>query len=270
MSAEKAATAAPELLVKSADGIVTLTLNRPDVLNSLTLEMISGLLKALKDAERDKAARCVVITAAGRAFCAGADLGDLQERQAKAPFSLGDELRRRFNPLIRQIRNMEKPVIGAVNGLAAGAGASLILSADLKVCAESAKFINAFVKVGLVPDSGMTYFMPRFMGLSLALEHAWTAKPITAQQALHFGWVNRVVPALELAAATAEMANEMRKAPPLAVALTKRAINRAFENTFEGQMEYEAQLQEILGKTKDHAEGVAAFLEKRQAKFRGE
>ena len=264
------ATKAPELLIEKADGILTLTLNRPEVLNSLTMNMMGGLTKALKDAAKDKAVRCVILTAAGRAFCAGADLGDLRKRQEAKSFSLGDELRDHFNPLILQIRTMEKPVIGAVNGLAAGAGASLILSCDLKVCADSAKFINAFSRVGLVPDSGITWFMPRFLGYSRALEHAWLAKPITAAQAEACGWVNKVVPAAEVMAAAKALAAELAQQAPLSVALTKRAINRALENSFEGQMEYEAQLQEILGKTRDHDEGVKAFLEKRQPVFKGE
>jgi 2-(1,2-epoxy-1,2-dihydrophenyl)acetyl-CoA isomerase len=263
-------TAATELLTESKDGVVTLTLNRPDVLNSLTMNMMRGLTKALRDAEKDKAVRVVILTAAGRAFCAGADLGDLRKRQEAQAFSLGDELRDHFNPLILQIRKMEKPVVGAVNGLAAGAGASLILSCDIKVCADSAKFINAFSKVGLVPDSGMTYFLPRFMGYSRALEHAWLAKPITAEEALDCGWVNKLVPAEQVLAAAQAFAAELKAMPPMALALTKRAINRAFENGFETQMEYEAQLQEILGKTKDHAEGVKAFLEKRSPVFTGE
>lgn len=265
-----AATAAAELLSQEKDGVLTLTLNRPDVLNALTMGMLKTLNESLKKAEKDGNIRCVVLTAAGRAFCAGADLGDLRQRQKVQAFSLGDELRRHFNPLIMQIRRMEKPVVGAVNGLAAGAGASLILSCDVKLCAEKATFINAFSRVGLVPDSGMTYFMPRFLGLSLALEHAWTAKPVTAQQALHFGWVNRVLPAEQLAAETAKLAAELAQCPPLSVALTKRAMNRSLETNLEEQMEYEAQLQEILGKTKDHQEGVSAFLEKRPPRFKGE
>ena len=265
-----ATTAASELLCEEKEAVLTLTLNRPDVLNALTMGMMKSLIENLRKAEKDKKIRCVVLTAAGRAFCAGADLGDLRKRQAAQAFSLGDELRRHFNPLILQIRKMEKPVVGAVNGLAAGAGASLILSCDLKVCSEKATFINAFSRVGLVPDSGMTYFMPRFLGLSLALEHAWTAKPIKAEQALHFGWVNRVVPAERLSAETAKLAGELTQCPPLSVALTKRAMNRALETNLEEQMQYEAQLQEILGKTKDHQEGVTAFLEKRPPQFKGE
>ena len=261
---------AQELLVAQKDGVVTFTLNRPEVLNALTMGMMKALIDGLKKAERDKATRVVIITASGRAFCAGADLGDLQKRQTQKAFSLGDELRDHFNPLILQIRKMEKPVIGAVNGLAAGAGASLVLSCDLKVCAQEAKFINAFVRVGLVPDSGMTYYMPRFLGYSLALEHAWLAKPVLAEQALRAGWVNRVVPAAELMSAAEALAAELSAQPPLALALTKRAINRSLESGLEEQMEYEAQLQEILGKTKDHQEGVKAFLEKRPPQFKGE
>ena len=263
-------TLTEELLVEKSGSVMTLTLNRPDVLNSLTMRMMSGLTKSLKDAEKDKAIRCVILTAAGRAFCAGADLGDLRKRQEVKSFSLGDELRDHFNPLILQIRKMEKPVVGAVNGLAAGAGASLILSCDVKVCADNAKFINAFSKVGLVPDSGITWFMPRMMGYSLALEHAWLAKPITAEQAAHFGWVNKVVPSAQVQESAKAMAAELCAMPPLAVALTKRAMNKSLENGFEAQMEYEAQLQEILGKTKDHEEGVKAFLEKRAPVFKGE
>ncbi len=257
------------LLVQIDGGVMTLTLNRPEVLNSLTLEMLKGISQALKKAEKDREIRCVILTASGRAFCAGADLGDLKKRQSEDSFSLGDELRRHFNPLISQIRKLEKPVIGAINGLAAGAGASLILSTDIKIASRESKFINAFSRVGLVPDSGMTYFMPRFMGLSLALEYAWTARPITADEAFRFGWVNRVVSPEEVGSAALEMTKEILNAPPLSVALTKRAINRALENDLETQMEYEAQLQEILGKTQDHAEGVAAFLEKRKPRFEG-
>ena len=264
-------TATQELLIEQKDGILTLTLNRPEVLNALTMGMMKGITDALKKAATDKAVKAVILTATGRAFCAGADLGDLKKRQAVASFSLGDELRNHFNPLVAQIRKLEKPVIGAINGLAAGAGASIILSADLKICAEKATFLNAFVRVGLVPDSGMTHSLPRFVGYSKALEHMWLAKPVTAEQALACGLVNKVVPAEQVLAEALAMAAELVKMPPLALALTKRAVNRSLETpSLDEQMEYEAQLQEILGRTKDHAEGVSAFLEKRPAQFKGE
>ena len=263
-------TATQELLSETKDGVLTLTLNRPDVLNALTMGMMKGIKDALKSAATDKAVKVVILTASGRAFCAGADLGDLKKRQSAKAFSLGDELREHFNPLVAQIRSLEKPLIGAINGLAAGAGASIILSTDMKVCAEKATFLNAFVRVGLVPDSGMTYFLPRVVGYSKALEHAWLAKPVTAEQALACGWVNKVVPAESVLAEAVKIAAELAAMPPLALALTKRAINRSLEApSLADQMEYEAQLQEILGRTEDHSEGVSAFLEKRPAKFKG-
>lgn len=272
-SADQGAGSAPSeepLLVTRAAGVVVLTLNRPRVLNVLTLAMIKTLRDELKAAEKDRAVRCIVLAASGRAFCAGADLADLQQRQSKSKFSLGDELRRHFNPLIAQVRSMEKPVVGQINGVAAGAGASLILATDIKICAESATFICAFSKVGLVPDSGMSFLLPRHFGLSKALEYAWTARPITAEDALRSGLVNQVVPSYRLEEATLEIARALTEVPPRALALTKRLMNKAVENRFEEQMEYEAQLQEILGKTKDHAEGVAAFLGKRAPQFIGE
>jgi len=266
-----AETATQELLIDQKDGILTLTLNRPEVLNALTMGMMKGIRDSLKKAESDKSVKAVILTASGRAFCAGADLGDLKKRQAVKTFSLGDELRDHFNPLVAQIRRLEKPVIGAINGLAAGAGASIILATDLKVCAEKATFLNAFVRVGLVPDSGMTYSLPRFVGYSKALEHMWLAKPVTAEQALACGWVNKVVPAEFVLVEAQMMAADLAKMPPLAIALTKRAVNRSLDaSSLDEQMEYEAQLQEILGRTKDHAEGVTAFLEKRPAQFKGE
>lgn len=262
---------AQELLIEQAEGVLTITLNRPEVLNALTMGMMKGVTDALKKAAADKSVKVVILTAAGRAFCAGADLGDLQKRQKAKSFSLGDELRDHFNPLVAQLRRLEKPVIGAINGLAAGAGASIILSADLKICAEKATFLNAFVRVGLVPDSGMTYFLPRSLGWAKALEHMWLAKPVTAEQALAAGIVNEVVPAERVLAEAKALAAELAKMPPLALALTKRAVNRSLEAaSLDEQMEYEAQLQEILGKTKDHAEGVSAFLEKRPPQFKGE
>jgi 2-(1,2-epoxy-1,2-dihydrophenyl)acetyl-CoA isomerase len=265
-------TIAPEFLSDTKDGVLTLTLNRPDVLNALTGTMLKGLADSVTKAGRDKAVRIIVLAASGRAFSAGADLGDVKKRQASGTFEHGDELRKTFNPLILAIRRVEKPVVAMVQGTAAGAGASLALSCDLKICSTEAKFLNAFAKVGLIPDSGMTWMLPRALGLSLALEHAWLAKPISAETALRFGLVNRVVPAAELAGAAAETVAALLAVPPLALALTKRAMNRSLEtsSSLDDQMEAEAQLQSFLGKTKDHAEGVASFLEKRPAVFIGE
>jgi 2-(1,2-epoxy-1,2-dihydrophenyl)acetyl-CoA isomerase len=266
-----AASPAAEFLAEKKDGVLTLTLNRPDVLNALTGTMLRGLADAVVKAGRDKAVRLIVFKGAGRAFCAGADLGDVKKQQAQGRFEHGAELRKSFNPLIAAVRRVEKPVLAAVRGTAAGAGASLALACDLKVCAEGAKFLNAFAKVGLVPDSGMTWLLPRALGLSLALEHAWLAKPITAERARELGLVNRVAPEGELDAAVDALCAELLAVPPLSLALTKRAFNRALEaESIEDQMEHEAQLQSHLGRTKDHAEGIAAFLEKRAPKFIGE
>ncbi|MFI5348317.1 MAG: enoyl-CoA hydratase/isomerase family protein [Elusimicrobiota bacterium] len=262
---------AGEFLSETKEGVLTVTLNRPDALNALTGTMLKGLAEAVTKAGRDKAVRVIVLAGAGRAFSAGADLGDVKKRMSSGSFEHGDELRKTFNPLILAIRRVEKPVVCAINGTAAGAGASLALSCDLKICAAEAKFLNAFAKVGLIPDSGMTWMLPRALGLSLALEHAWLGKPISSGEALRFGLVNRVVPAAELSAAVAETVAALLSVPPLALALTKRALNRSLEaSSLDEQLETEAQLQSFLGKTKDHAEGIASFLEKRPPKFTGE
>jgi 2-(1,2-epoxy-1,2-dihydrophenyl)acetyl-CoA isomerase len=267
MSSQAVAT---EFLSQADSGVLTLTLNRPDSLNAMTGTMLKGLVEAVTKASRDKTVRIIVIAGAGRAFCAGADLGDVKKRMSDGTFEHGAELRRGLNALIAAIRRAEKPVIAVVQGVAAGGGAGLALACDIKLCAIDAKFLNAFSKIGLIPDSGMTWFLPRALGVSLALEHAWLSKPIAAADALRFGLVNRVVPADELPAALREILDGLLAVPPLALALTKRALNRSLEApSLEDQLEHEAQLQSYLGKTKDHAEGVAAFLEKRPAAFIG-
>jgi len=255
------------LLRETAEGVLALTLNRPDALNSFTVEMKEALLAALKDAARDKEVRALVLTGAGRAFSAGQDL---KERQAPGVSDLGTELRVRYNPIILAMRRLEKPIIGAVNGVAAGAGMSVALACDIVIASEGASFIEAFGRVGLVPDTGSTWFLPRLVGTARAAEMMLTAEPVDANTAERIGLVNRVVPADQLMDEANALATKLARSAPIALALTKRALNRSFEMNLEGALDYEAQLQSVAGRSSDHVEGVAAFVEKRPAAFRGE
>jgi 2-(1,2-epoxy-1,2-dihydrophenyl)acetyl-CoA isomerase len=255
------------VLRSTADGVLTLTLNRPDALNSFNVEMKEGLLAALKDAARDRDVRVVVLTAAGRAFSAGQDL---KERQASAAADLGTELRSRYNPIILAIRRLEKPIIGAISGVAAGAGLSVALACDIRICADNASFIEVFGRVGLVPDTGSTWFLPRLIGYARAAEMIFTTDAVDAQAAERIGLVNRVVPAESLMDEANSLAAKLAGSAPLAMGLAKRALNRALESDLETALEYEAQLQSVAGRSSDHAEGVAAFAEKRPARFTGE
>ncbi len=250
-----------------SDRVATLTLTRPDALNSFNRQLKEELLAALRAAERDRTVRVVILTGAGRAFSAGQDL---RERQAPGAADLGTELRERYNPIVLQMRRMEKPIIGAINGVAAGAGCSLALACDLRLAADSAQFIEVFGRVGLVPDTGSTWFLPRLVGYARAAELIFTTDPLTAADAERIGLVNRVVPAERLMAETRGLASRLAAAAPLALALSKRALNRAMESDLTSTLDYEAQLQAIAGRSSDHAEGVAAFVEKRAARFTGE
>jgi 2-(1,2-epoxy-1,2-dihydrophenyl)acetyl-CoA isomerase len=248
------------------DGVGTITLDRPAALNSLEATLKAELPAAFREAARDPAVRVVVLTGAGRAFCAGQDL---KERLAPDPTPLDVEVRTRFNPIIQAIRSLDKPVIASINGVAAGAGASLAFACDLRIAAESASFVLAFGRIGLIPDSGATWLLPRLVGLGRATEIILLPDPISAPEALRIGLVNRVVAGPSLAAETARLAAGLAASAPRALALAKQALRRAQESTFEAALDYEASLQGIAGRTADHAEGLAAFVEKREPRFSG-
>lgn len=253
------------ILFEKENGVATITLNRPQALNAFIPQMNKEVLEALKDGERDGAVRCLVITGAGRAFCAGQDL---KGRTPEQKGSLGASLREKYNPMIRQIRQMEKIVIAAVNGVAAGAGCNLALACDLRVASEEAKFIQSFVRVGLAPDSGGSFILPRLVGVSKAMELLLLGEPVEAQEAQRIGLVAKVFPAAEFATAAKEIAERVARAPR-GIGLIKRAVNHALLRELESDLEYEAYLQEIAGRSADYDEGVRAFLEKRTPVFTG-
>ncbi len=263
-------TDVPTILISDAGSIRTITLNRPDVLNAFNTDMLKALSKAVRAADKDKSVRCLVLAAAGRAFASGQDLSEVAGRyQGDEPIELGHHIRDYYNPMIEKIRNMEKPVIASVNGVAAGAGCSLALAADIRIAAESASFMQAFIHVGLVPDSGSTFMLPRLIGVSRALEMAITGRKIKANEALQIGLVNRVVADDQLAAETTKLAEKLASLPPRGIGLTKRAMNAAWNNDLSTQLDYEAMLQTTAGQTDDHREGVIAFLKKRKPEFKG-
>lgn len=255
------------ILYEVADGVGTITLNRPSKLNAFNDQMIGETTDAFKSAGRDAAVRCVVITGAGRGFSSGQDLGDFKERGEDV--SIGEHLRHGYHRLIRQMVALEKPIIGAINGVAAGAGCGVALAADIRIAADSASFILAFSRIGLIPDSGINWFLPRIIGYARAYEMAITADRVSAATALELGMVNRVAPAEQLPEITAAWARRLAYGPTLAFGLTKRGMMRSWDMTLDEALEYEAHLQEVAGRSQDNREGIAAFLEKRDARFTG-
>jgi 2-(1,2-epoxy-1,2-dihydrophenyl)acetyl-CoA isomerase len=260
---------AQEVTSVIAQGVAEITLNRPDKLNSFNEAMHRALRTALTAAHADVSCRAVILTGAGRAFCAGQDLGDRDPRKMQGPPDLGDTLTRFFNPLIADIRSLDKPVICAVNGVAAGAGANLALACDIVLAADSARFIQSFAKVGLIPDSGGSWLLPRLIGEARAKAIAMTALPVSARQAQSWGMIWQVVPDEDLLAEARRLARELAQGATFGLGLTKQAIQAAATNTLAQQLELEATAQARAGRSPDYAEGVAAFLQKRAAKFTG-
>ncbi len=258
------------ILVEKKDQITRVTLNRPAALNSFNDKMGEEFYTALKEAERDEGTRCLIITGAGRAFSAGEDVSGLKERYGgDSRPSLGDHLRKKYHPMILRIRNMEKPVVARINGIAAGSGASIALACDIRIASEEAGLKQAFIGVGLVPDSGSSYFLTRTLGLGRALELIMTGRTLGAKEAENLGLVNQTVPGTELDNVVNSVAEKLANGPTKALGLSKRVVNQVSRLELPDALEYEAQNQDIAGKTKDHLEAVRAFLEKRQPKFSG-
>ncbi|AFZ67493.1 enoyl-CoA hydratase-related protein [Deinococcus peraridilitoris] len=245
-------------------GVLTLTLNRPDKLNAANDALLLGLTGALREAADDSAVRVVVITGAGRGFCAGQDLGEVGARE----MGFAEHLRHTYNPLISTMRALEKPVITAVNGVAAGAGASLALAGDIRLWSSAVTFIEVFSNIALVPDSGSTWMLPRLVGYHKAFELMALAERVNAEEGLRLGLCERVFPAETFAEDVRAYAEQLAARPVRALGLTKRALNQALSSTLDEALENEAQAQQRAGEDPEHREGLAAFKEKRSARFK--
>jgi 2-(1,2-epoxy-1,2-dihydrophenyl)acetyl-CoA isomerase len=253
-----------DVLTERDGGVLTITLNRPDKLNAMNGAMHAALAAALKDA-RDPEVRAVVLTGAGRGFCVGQDLTEFREEAG----DIGGRLRGTYHPNVLALRALEKPVIAAVNGPAAGAGLSFACACDLRLAADQATFVPAFINIGLIPDSGGSFFVARLLGYARAFEWLTSGRRLTAVEAHAWGLVSEVVEADALAARAAEVAASLAAMPTRGIGMTKRLLDRAGASTLDQQLEWEAQLQTAATRTEDFAEGVAAFLEKREPRFRG-
>lgn len=242
-------------------------LNRPDVLNSFNREMALELQAKLDEYENDKNIRAILITGEGRAFCAGQDLAEAIAEDAP---TIDKIVREHYNPIVKKIRNIEKPILCAVNGVAAGAGANIALACDIVVASDKASFIQSFSNIGLIPDSGGTFFLPRLVGLQRATAMMFLADKISAAQALEFGMIYKVVDSEQLLQEAEKLVEHLANMPTKGFGLTKRALNKSFTNDLNAQLDLEEELQATAANTYDNKEGINAFLEKRKAQFKGE
>jgi 2-(1,2-epoxy-1,2-dihydrophenyl)acetyl-CoA isomerase len=259
----------PTILYQAADGVAMLTLNRPDKLNVFNEAMHAELARVLDRVETDPTIRAVLLTGAGRGFCAGQDLGDRVIGEGDGPPDLGATLDRWYNPLVRRICRLERPVVCAVNGVAAGAGANLALNCDIVLAARSAKFMEPFCKLGLVPDAGGTYILPRLVGAARARGLALLGETLTAEQAEAWGLIWRVMDDERLMHEAQALARNLATQPTKGLGLIKRALLASASNSLDAQLDLERDLQREAGRTEDYREGVSAFMEKRPATFKG-
>jgi 2-(1,2-epoxy-1,2-dihydrophenyl)acetyl-CoA isomerase len=255
------------LTTQIQDSVLFITLNRPEVFNSFNQEMAFALQNQLDEAANNAEIRAVVLTGNGKAFCAGQDLAEATDPNGPELKSI---VRDHYNPIILKIRNLEKPVIAAVNGVAAGAGANIALACDIVFAAESASFIQAFSKIGLIPDSGGTFMLPRLIGMQKAAALMMTADKVMAADAEKMNMIYKAVPDAELMTQVAQFAGQLAQMPTKGLGLTKRALNLSVTNNLEQQLAVEEELQTLAGSTYDFNEGTAAFLEKRKPVFKGE
>lgn len=251
------------------EGVAVLTLNRPDRMNSFNTQMHGEVRDALKQVKKDGSVRCLLITGNGRGFCAGQDLSDRNvDPNAEMP-NLGESIEKNYNPLIRTLQGLEMPVICAVNGVAAGAGANIAFACDIVLAARSASFIQAFCKIGLVPDSGGTWTLPRLVGHARAMALSMLGDKISAEQAQSWGMIWQVIDDEQLKDEALSLAKRLATQPTKGLALIKRAIQSSWNNSFDEQLDLERDLQTLAGRTEDYREGVKAFMEKRQPDFKG-
>ena len=254
------------IIYEQKENILTITLNRPEVINAFNEDMLSELNEAFIKAGEDESIRCIILTGAGKAFCSGQDLKDFNEKK----LTFREAIQQRYNPLIKRIAYLRKPVICAINGVAAGAGISLCLACDYRIASENASMTEVFINVGLVPDSGSSFFLPRIVGYAKAFEMCVTGDKITAKDAKQYGLVNKVVSGNSILKKSAESTARMfANKPTAAIGMIKSILNKSFESNLDEILDEESRNQEIAGNTEDFKEGINAFLEKRKPVFRG-